>query len=1071
MCRSRATLISLLLVLALPASAQKIPDDPNLIGRWTLDDGSGTVAKESTGKGLDGTVFGDPIWDPAGINGGCLLFDGVDDYIFIDGRWKLPEYTMSVWFRCDSTAATARDILSAYERGVQHGILVELRADGTLRFLNRFPLGTSGGREANSTLPTSYRDGQWHHVAVTRAKPEITLYVDGVRVASNTDTSSFDPTDYFSLCVGQLDNERGYVAPTARLWLGAIDDICIYNRALTPAELKPLGFRGKAHSPTPAIGAVGVNVQLMQWKPGTDALFHNVYFGTTPELGPANLMGNKLTAPAYWHLPGLEPGITYYWRVDEILAAGTTFAGNLWQFTAEPLTAYVPKPVDGAKGIFPAPSLSWIPGKATVQHQVFFSSNLAEVESSAAAADKGKMSDTKFSPGVLRSSTTYYWRVDEIKVDNTVSKGQVWSFVTADGAAQKVVRQWWTGITTGSAIADLTSSPNYPYKPTRVEMLETFEGPTNWGDNYGTRMFGWLTPPQTGEYTFWIASDGVSELRLSTDASPANAKLIAGVSTTTNPREWGKETNQKSAPVTLQAGQKYYLEALHMEATGNDNLAVSWQGGPITTQAVISSTYVDGYAQPALQAFGANPADGAIDTAQTLTLSWNAGEKAQKHDVYLGTDKAAVLAADPKSPLYLGSQAGTTFNTGDLEWGKTYYWRVDETNPGEAGSPWKGAVWSFATANYIPVDDMESYTDKAGEEIFSAWIDGLTNTLSGSTVGYLTAINGTFGESSIVHAGKQSMPMDYNNVKKPFYSEAEYEFTAAQNWTANGVTDLGLWFRGRPVSFLETAPGAVTMSAAGTDIWNMSDEFRFGFQRLTGDGSIIAKVESLGNTNAMARAGVMIRQSLDAGAPFAYTVMTPSSGVFFGWRALPNGTCASNSVATVRLAQWVKLTRTGNVFTAQYSADGKTWKDINGADGKPVATTITMTGSLYVGLVVCSHSATAVTTAKFSSVAITGGVSGQWASANVGIVHPTNSQEPLYVAIQDSAGKIAAVANPNAAAVTLTTWTEWKVPLSGFTGVNLAKVKKLYVGVGDRNAPVLGGAGRVYIDDIRVSRP
>ncbi len=747
--------------------------------------------------------------------------------------------------------------------------------------------------------------------------------------------------------------------------------------------------------------------------------------------------------------------------------------GNLWPFTSEPPMAYVPKPADGAKGIFPAPSLTWTPGKATVQHRVFFSSNLADVESGAAAADRGKVVPAEFSPGVLRSSTTYYWRIDEIKADNTISKGRVWSFVTTDGAAQKIVRQWWSGITTGGAVVDLTGSPNYPYQPTGVEMLETFEGPTNWTDNYGTRMFGWLIPPQTGDYTFWIASDGVSELRLSTNPNPANAKLIAGVSTTTKPRQWDKETNQKSAPITLQAGQKYYIEALHMEATGNDNLAVSWQGGPITTQAVISSTYIDGYAQPALQAFGANPADGAVDTAQSLTLSWNAGEKAQKHDVYLGTEEAAVLAADSKGLLYQGQQAGTSFNAGDLEWGKTYYWRIDEINAGEADSPWKGTVWSFATANYIPVDDMESYTDKAGEEIFTAWIDGYADnyTSSGSTVGYPTAINGTFGESTVVHGGKQSMPIDYNNVTKPFYSEAVYEFTSPQNWTVNGVTDLCLWFRGNPVSFLETAPGAITMSAAGVDIGDVQDEFRFGFQRLTGDGSIVAKVETLTNTSALAKAGVMIRQSLDAGSPFAYAVMNPSSGVSFGWRTLPNSTCDSVTVDNIRLTQWVKLTRTGNVFTAQYSADGKTWTDLKGTDGKPVATTITMTGNLYVGLAVTSHAAIVTATAKFSGIVITGGVNGQWQSADIGIVHPTNSQEPLYVAIQDSTGKIAAVANPNPAAVTLTTWTEWKAPLSGFTGVNLAKVKRLYVGAGDRNAPVLGGTGRIYIDDIRVSRP
>jgi hypothetical protein len=176
-------------------------------------------------------------------------------------------------------------------------------------------------------------------------------------------------------------------------------------------------------------------------------------------------------------------------------------------------------------------------------------------------------------------------------------------------------------------------------------------------------------------------------------------------------------------------------------------------------------------------------------------------------------------------------------------------------------------------------------------------------------------------------------------------------------------------------------------------------------------------------------------------------------------------------VATIRVPQWVKLTRAGNVFTAQYSADGKTWTDIKGTDGKPVATTIAMTGSLYIGLALTSHAAGVTSTAQLSGIALTGGVAGQWQTADVGIVHPGNSQEPLYVAVEDSAGKSAVAVHPNAAAVTLTTWTQWKVPLSSFTGVNLAKVKKLYLGVGDRKTPVKGATGRIYLDDIRVTRP
>ncbi len=81
----------------------------------------------------------------------------------------------------------------------------------------------------------------------------------------------------------------------------------------------------------------------------------------------------------------------------------------------------------------------------------------------------------------------------------------------------------------------------------------------------------------------------------------------------------------------------------------------------------------------------------------------------------------------------------------------------------------------------------------------------------------------------------------------------------------------------------------------------------------------------------------------------------------------------------------------------------------------------------------------------------------------------SNGAGKLYVAIEDSAGKVGVAASD--AALTTMTWIEWKVPLGSMTGVNLAKVKKLYIGVGDRAVPAAGGAGRLYIDDIRVTKP
>ena len=109
--------------------------------------------------------------------------------------------------------------------------------------------------------------------------------------------------------------------------------------------------------------------------------------------------------------------------------------------------------------------------------------------------------------------------------------------------------------------------------------MTSFEAPVNWADAYGTRIQGYLSPPMTGYYTFWIASDDNGELWLSTNDNPANAVKIAYVTSWTGSRDWANANNptQQSAQIYLQAGQRYYVEALQKEGGGGDNLAVRWQ--------------------------------------------------------------------------------------------------------------------------------------------------------------------------------------------------------------------------------------------------------------------------------------------------------------------------------------------------------------------------------------------------------------------------------------------------------------------------------------------------------------
>jgi regulation of enolase protein 1 (concanavalin A-like superfamily) len=482
------------------------------------------------------------------------------------------------------------------------------------------------------------------------------------------------------------------------------------------------------------------------------------------------------------------------------------------------------------------------------------------------------------------------------------------------------------------------------------------------------------------------------------------------------------------------------VEAKYVKLTINTN----WGGmAPQTGLSEVRFSYVP------VQARAPQPAAAATGVSVDTDLNWRPGREAGSHSVSFGTDPNAFGAAQ--------TVTDHSFDAGALNFGTKYYWKVDEVNT----VTYPGDVWTFTTQEYAPVDDFESYTDDEGSRIYESWVDGWTNG-TGSVVGYLQS---PFAETTILHGGKQSMPFEYNNVKTPFYSEAERTFDTTQNWTTNGADTLALYFRGYPVGFVDKGNNAFTVSGGGTDIWNTGDQFRFAYKQLSGNGSLTMRVDSIANTNVWAKAGPMIRETLDGTSKNAYIAVTPGSGVSFQWRNALAGASANSQTTGLVAPYWVRLTRTGNVFKAERSADGKTWTQ------QGVDTTVAMAANVYIGMAVTSHDAALTTTAEISNISATGTITGQWQALAIGAVQRSNAPAPLYLVVEDKAGKKATVVNANPAATAIAAWTEWRIALSDLTGVNLAAVKKITLGVGDRANPVPGATGMLYIDDIGFGHP
>ena len=745
-------------------------------------------------------------------------------------------------------------------------------------------------------------------------------------------------------------------------------------------------------------------------------------------------------------------------------AATRIYIDEIWwdgdQGLSKPVKASNPSPADLGSDVARDVILGWLPGPSAAAHDVYFGAdpnvvaNADRANPASALVSKGQTVTTFDPAGPLGLGRTYYWRVDEVNAapDTMVFKGSVWSFTVEP--ASYLIRKV-------TATASSASEGMGPEKSVDGSGL-------NANGQHGTEPSQMWLSAAGGAQPTWIQYelDGVYKLdRLQVWNSNQMLESVLGfgarkvtIEYSTDAAAWTKlgEFEFARAPgaatYTGTAVDFGGVVAKYVKLTITSN----WGG--VLAQYGLSE--VRFYYIPVLPREPI-PAVAQKNVEVDAVLSWRAGREAVSHQVQFGTDQQAVT--NGTAPVQTVTEH--SFDPGALDLGRTYYGKITEVTDAQTPRAWPGDVWSFSTKEYLVVDDFESYTDDEGSRIYETWIDGWTNS-TGSVVGNFQA---PFAERTILHGGKQSMPFEYNNVKTPFYSETERVFSPLADWTTNGADTLSLWVRGNPQAYVEDA-GVVTMSAGGHDIWDNADDFRFASKTLTGNGSIVVRVESIVNTNAWAKAGVMIRQSLDADSKMAYMIVSYSSGVSFGWRQQTAGTCASVNQAGVAAPQWVKLTRTGDAFTAQYSVNGTTWLDVKNTDGTVASTTITMAGPVYIGLCVTSHNAAATTTAVMSGAATTGNVTGAWQVTAIGDdPEPANSPDSLYVTIQDSAGKTATATNPTL--VTTAAWTQWKIPLSSFAGVNLAKVKKMDIGVGNRANPTKGGAGKLYFDDIGFGHP
>jgi hypothetical protein len=253
------------------------------------------------------------------------------------------------------------------------------------------------------------------------------------------------------------------------------------------------------------------------------------------------------------------------------------------------------------------------------------------------------------------------------------------------------------------------------------------------------------------------------------------------------------------------------------------------------------------------------------------------------------------------------------------------------------------------------------------------------------------------------------------------------------------------------------------MTGSGVDIWSFSDEFHFAYKEFTGASAIIAKVESVSNTHEFAKAGVMIRDTLDADSKYAGLFITPENGVRFQYRTDVGATTDRQFVEGITAPYWVKLERSlGGLVRAYYSADGTAWERFD-------LTQVTMSTPMYIGLAVTSHDAALTCEAKFSNVSFPDtNADINWSDQDIGML--SNEPESMYV-ILDGNVKVYHD-DPNASLIN--NWTEWTIPLQDFAdqGIDLTGINSFGIGFGDKDNPQQDDrSGTMFFDDIRLYLP
>ncbi len=547
----------------------------------------------------------------------------------------------------------------------------------------------------------------------------------------------------------------------------------------------------------------------------------------------------------------------------------------------------------------------------------------------------------------------------------------------------------FTGIG-GSAVSDLTNSVYFPNGATSSNLLTgAFETPVDFADGYGQRLRAVLVAPFTGSYTFYICSDDQSFLYLSPTENPAGKALVAAENQWNGSRQWTTAERRTNATalfpamdpnlpanrsdyaygtINLVTGQRYFIEALQKEGGGGDNLSLAWMrpdgaGGFVFEGPVPAAHFrATGVPFPLPPTISQQPANTTVVEREPASFNVVATSLAPMNYQWQlnGGNIGGANAATYTIPAVLLSQHNQRYRCvvyNDLGTNTTLE-AVLSVNPDVVKPTIVLAANEGASRVLVTFSEMVegatalalgNYSISSGVLVSAAsFFDGNNRTVALTT-------------SALVNGNTYTVTV--NNVRDTAQTPNGILPGSQKSFTASAYTPWTVGDSSQGGTATQVA-GGYNLSVTSSGISGTADQFLFNYQLRTGDFDLGTRVESVGNSDAWARGGLMARGTLSTNSLFAGIFGTPSiSGIVFASRATDGATATDTGTFPVNYPYtWVRLKRVGNAFTGYASYDGTTWYQIATA-------TFTAPATLYVGMAASSRNPAASTLAAFREVA------------------------------------------------------------------------------------------------------